>query len=152
MKQFYFDTASTTRISPAALDAYDRYSKKAYGNPSSLHDTGKAAKNVLETARANMEGLLGSHEYNLIFTSGASESNSIVLSSLLWKRKPGAILVSPLEHPSVTGYRVFLKEKGYSWVVCEAPRGITSVDSVLESLSSQTQLLVLSAVHNILGT
>lgn len=152
MKQFYFDSASTTRISPAALDAYDRYSKETYGNPSSLHDTGKAAKEVLETARRNIETLLGSHEYNLIFTSGASESNSIVLSSLLWKRRPGAILVSPLEHPSITGYKVFLKEKGYSWVVCEAPRGITDPESIIGSLTSRTQLVVLSAVHNILGT
>ncbi len=152
MKQIYFDTASTTRISEAALNAYHRCSEETYGNPSSLHDTGKQAKKVLEASRRKIGALLGSHAYNLVFTSGASESNSLVMSSLLWKRKPGAILLSPLEHPSVTGYRVFLKEKGYSWVVCEAPRGITSVDSILASLSSQTQLVVLSAVHNILGT
>ena len=152
MKQFYFDTASTTRISETALSAYNRYSKETYGNPSSLHDTGKAAKEVLETSRATMEALLGSREYNLIFTSGASESNSIVLSSLLWKRRPGAILVSPLEHPSVTGFRTLLKEKGYSWNVCEAPGGLIDPTSIIGSLTSQTQLIVLSAVHNILGT
>ncbi len=152
MEQTYFDAASTTRISEAALSTYLETSRTLYGNPSSIHETGKKAKACLTENRSKAADLLGLKEYDIVFTGGASESNSIVLSSLLWKRQPGELLVSPLEHPSVTGYKTLLKEKGFTWKTFAAPRGLINVDKLIDSLTEQTQMVTISAVHNILGT
>ncbi len=152
MKQIYFDAASTTKISEAALTRYQETSRLFYGNPSSIHQTGKEAHSLLEETRKEIRELLSLHEYDITFTGGASESNAIVLSSLLWKRKPGELLISPLEHASVTSYKTLLKEKGFSWKTFAAPKGYISLDKLVSSLNEHTQMVVLSAVHNVLGT
>ncbi len=152
MEHFYFDAASTTQVSDAALDTYLETSRTVFANPSSNHASGRQAKELLEACRTDIMQILGLREHQVVFTGGASESNALVLNNLLWKRTPGRVVISPLEHPSVTGYRTLFKEKHFEWKTFTAPRGVIDVKKLSAALNEETSLVAVSAVHNVLGT
>jgi cysteine desulfurase len=72
-----------------------------YANPSSQHDAGKAARKALEDSRASLALALRTKPENIVFTSGATESNALMLTALLKKQGRSCFAVSELEHPSV---------------------------------------------------
>jgi cysteine desulfurase len=72
-----------------------------FGNPSSLHEEGRRAKEALESARARCAAVLGVNPENICFTAGGTESNAIALHSLLMRQKKLCFLYSAVEHPSV---------------------------------------------------
>ena len=85
----YLDWASTAIPVEGAGNA-----ASVYGNPSSAHTEGRLAKEALESARSRCARVLGVPPERLYFTSGGTESNAIVLHSLLLKKGPGRILYS----------------------------------------------------------
>jgi cysteine desulfurase len=101
----YFDHAATTPVDERVLAAMLPYFSTVYGNPSSVHQYGQAGESALANARARTAGLLKCEPEQVIFTSGASESNNLGLTSLAFTRRKqsGAnILISTaVEHPSV---------------------------------------------------
>lgn len=96
----YLDYNATSPLCDAArrawIEAQDRY----FANPSSLHRSGQRAEHALETARDQLAQLLHCSASELIWTSGATEAANAVLASLA-ASTPGALLVSPLEHPCI---------------------------------------------------
>ena len=72
----YADNAATTKLSKVALDAMIPYFETVYGNPSSLHSAGQAAKEALEDARARVAACLGCEPREIYFTSGGSEADN----------------------------------------------------------------------------
>ena len=96
----YLDHASTTYITKAALDEALPYLANYYGNPSSAHRMGVIAKNAITTARERCAKAINAEPEQIIFTSGATESNNLVA-------KQGEMLVSPFEHPSMQRNNVF---------------------------------------------
>ena len=86
--------------------------KAIYGNPSSLHTEGRLAREALENARRRCAGVLGVPPETLYFTSGGSESNALVLHSLLRRPGTGRILYSAVEHPSVRENCLVLEKLG----------------------------------------
>jgi cysteine desulfurase len=91
----YFDWAAT------AVPRVFTDPGAAFGNPSSLHLEGKQAREKLEEARSRCAAVLGTAEKTIYFTSGGTESNSLVLHSALLRQHGGFILYSAAEHPSV---------------------------------------------------
>ena len=77
----YFDWTATTPMSRHAIDVYSETACKYIGNPSSTHPLGQEAKARLDQERAHIAGLLGAKAKDVYFTSGGTESDSIVLSS-----------------------------------------------------------------------
>jgi cysteine desulfurase len=106
---FYFDWAATA-IPDRSLDIDD----VPFGNPSSLHAEGKAARKILEEARSSCAEILGVPSQQLFFTSGGTESNSIILNSLLLRPTNAGLLLSSIEHPSVREQGNMLKQMGKS--------------------------------------
>ncbi|MBQ9067969.1 MAG: aminotransferase class V-fold PLP-dependent enzyme, partial [Eggerthellaceae bacterium] len=102
--EIYFDNAATTRPTPEAVCALTNALVGEYGNASSIHARGKAAKQVLEDARAIVAEALGVDAEEIYFTSGATEANNLALYGAAGAAGPdaGAVVVSALEHPSVT--------------------------------------------------
>ena len=96
----YLDHASTTYITKAVLDEALPYLANYYGNPSSAHRMGVVAKNAITTARERCAKAINAEPEQIIFTSGATESNNLVA-------KQGEMLVSPFEHPSMQRNNVF---------------------------------------------
>jgi len=85
-----------------------------FGNPSSIHKEGRLAKEALESARSRCASVLGVPSEKLYFTSGGTESNTIVLHSLLLKRGKNRLLYSSVEHPSVRENCIMLEKLGVS--------------------------------------
>ena len=109
-KRHYFDWAATAL--PVHLQ-----SEKNFGNPSSQHLEGREAKHALENARESCAKVLGVKAQTLYFTSGGTESNNIILSSLiiknLKKQNKGRILYSAVEHPSIRENCLMLERLGF---------------------------------------
>lgn len=105
-KRYYFDWAATAPPDPPLSAVVP------FGNPSSLHSEGRAAREALEEARSRCAEVLGVQAKNLYFTSGGTESNSIVLHSTLLRNSPGGMLVSAVEHPSVVENAAVLERLG----------------------------------------
>ncbi|MDL2229624.1 cysteine desulfurase [Treponema sp. OttesenSCG-928-L16] len=95
MERRYFDWAAT------AIPSYSMPSSIPFGNPSSKYREGREAKAALEEARARCAAVLEVAPETLYFTSGGSESNAIVLNSLLLRKGDPALIISAIEHPSI---------------------------------------------------
>jgi len=83
-----------------------------FGNPSSVHEEGRRAKDALESARSRCAQVLGVSPDTLIFTSGGTESNALVLHSFLLRKMNGRLLYSAVEHPSVRENCTILERLG----------------------------------------
>ncbi len=148
----YFDNAATTIISPSSLDAYAQAAQHYSGNPSSLHQPGREAKTFLEDLRQDLASLLAVNANHLTFTSGATESNSIILNSLLWKERKGQVILSGIEHPSVSEHARLLKQLGWKVTLLPAPKGFVRKEDLLQALSTETRLVSIMLVNNVVGS
>lgn len=97
----YFDHNATTPVDPRVMETMLPYMTGQYGNPSSMHGFGKAARSAIDTAREQIGAALNAHPSEVIFTSGGTESNNWVLRSVLQQYQSGSIAVSAIEHPAV---------------------------------------------------
>ncbi len=148
----YFDWAATTPMCEEALDAYRLAAIEHPGNPSSLHKAGIDASQFLKTQRETTARLLGVEAKRITYTSGATESNSIAIFSQLWKRKPGRIIFSSIEHDSVMQHQHILEQKGFEVIVLPAKSGYVSAEELAATLTIDTQMVCVLLVSNLLGT
>ncbi len=101
-RMIYFDHNATTPLLPVARQAWLAATEQFMGNPSSPHRVGARAEAALNTARAQLAAFLGCDPLDLVWTSGATESNNLVLHHYARRLKPGAeVWVSAIEHPCV---------------------------------------------------
>ncbi len=152
MERLYFDTAATTAMGERPLEVYREVAQQYIGNPSSLHKEGRQAANRLAEERALSARLLGVEERQLFYTSGATESNAIILTSLLWKREAGRVLMSALEHSSVNSFTPLLERHGFEVITVKTPGGYLDYNSLERELTPKTQLVCITLVSNLLGT
>ncbi|MFQ3619509.1 MAG: cysteine desulfurase family protein [Spirochaetales bacterium] len=151
MTELYLDWAATTPIHPEALKILTQVYEEIYGNPSSIHQWGVKARELLESSRARFAELLGASPNQVVFTSGGSESNNLVFTSLLLKPKAHAI-VPLLEHASVYEPSRILERLG--WEVTRIPSaGDGRIDplQVISSLRKNTSFIALMWVNNETG-
>ncbi len=97
MRPIYLDHNATTPVLPEAADAVRRAEIEAFGNPSSAHSVGRAARQALEDARERIAALLGAHPDEVTFTSGATEANNLAMFGVAAR----GVASSHLEHPCV---------------------------------------------------
>ncbi len=142
MKHIYLDHAATTPVSKDVFDAMQPYFREKYGNPSSIYKLGQEAKSAVEHAREEVADMLGAKPREIIFTSGATESNNLALKGVAFywsqnlKKKPH-IIISSIEHHSVLDTAEYL-EKNFGFEVTKLPvskEGIvdpTDLESVIK--------------------
>ncbi len=147
----YFDNAATRPMSRRALSKYMEAAEKFAANPSSIYKAGKDAKKAIGTAREEIANLLGVRSSSLFFTSGATESISIVFQSLLWSKEPGRVILSRIEHDAVRSFIPLLKEKGWDVVILKAKHGFVSPEDLKNALDERTRLVAIMAVNNVNG-
>lgn len=112
----YLDNSATTSIHPEVLDAMLPYLKEEYGNPSSKYYTlAENAKKAVDQARSQVASLLGCDSEEVVFTSGATESNNMIIKGVadFYSDKGNHIVTSKVEHPSVLETCKFLESKGF---------------------------------------
>jgi len=148
----YLDWAATAvpdaEICKKILDC----STSFYGNPSSLHQMGQKANALLKKARERCAKAMGVNENEIFFTSGGTESNNIVLLSLLRKPSRGSVLVSAIEHPAVYEPANVLAEAGYKVkFIKPAADGIIKPATLAKALTPDTKLVAIMSVNNETG-
>ena len=150
----YFDNAATTKIYDDALTSYVQVSQKFFGNPSSLHQLGVDAYQVLTKARAQVASLLSVQPEEIFFTSGGTESNNwAIKGTALEKSVFGKhIITTKIEHPSVIQTCKQLERFGFEVTYLDADsKGIVNVEQLKESLRKETILVSVMAVNNEMG-
>lgn len=150
----YFDNAATTKIYDDALTSYVQVSQKFFGNPSSLHQLGVDAYQVLTKARSQVASLLSVQPEEIFFTSGGTESNNwAIKGTALEKSVFGKhIITTKIEHPSVLQTCKQLERFGFEVTYLDVDsKGIVNVEQLKESLRKDTILVSVMAVNNEVG-
>ena len=151
----YFDNSATTKISPEVLTTYDTVSQKIWGNPSSLHNFGEEAWNLLEQARQQIAKLMGVKPSEIIFTSGGSEGdNWVIKGTALAKHRFGKhIITTSVEHAAVRNAMAQLEELGFEVTYLPVDKeGRINPADVKAALRPDTILVSIMAVNNEIGT
>ena len=152
----YFDNAATTPMRKEVVESVSAVMESCYGNPSSTHAFGRKAKNYIETARKGIAGLLQAEAQEIIFTSGGTESDNMILNCAVNDLNVTTLISSPLEHHAVLHALDALKKTRnikVFYVKVDA-KGIPDFNH-LESLLSQDdskKLVSLMHVNNEIGT
>ena len=150
----YLDNAATTKPCPEAVQAALEAMTDNFGNPSSLHRAGLNAQLAVDRARKAIADSLGAAPDNIIFTSGATESNNLALRgiSAAYGRKRRRIVASAVEHASVEETLADLESKGFE-VVRVSPRedGRFCPEDFLAACNEETVLLTMMYVNNETG-
>jgi len=97
----YFDNAATTPMRKEVIQSISEVMEQCYGNPSSTHAYGRSAKTYIETARKGIARLLNAAPQEIIFTSGGTESDNMILSCAVKDLNVKTIISSPIEHHAV---------------------------------------------------
>ncbi len=150
----YLDYVSTTPLSSELRESYDEILKKYFANSESLHDAGREVYNLVEKSRAQIAGLLHVDKNEIIFTSGASESNTTALKGILLKSPKKHLIVSAYEHSSIMEASRQLKEYFGIEVTYLKPNehGQITPEAVKEALRPDTALVSVMLVNNEIGT
>jgi cysteine desulfurase len=151
----YFDNSATTKVSPEVLDTYDAVSQKIWGNPSSLHNFGENAWNLLEQARQQIAKLVGVKPSEIIFTSGGSEGdNWVIKGTAMAKHRFGKhIITTSVEHAAVKNPLEQLKELGFDITYLPVDKeGRIDPEDVKKAIRPDTILVSIMAVNNEIGT
>src|SRR5450759_4884799 len=101
MLMIYLDWNATSPLRPEAYKAMEPYWRELYGNPSSIHAAGRDARVALDEAREAVAALLGCEPREIVFASGATEANNLMIQGAALKWAGRRFVSSPIEHPSV---------------------------------------------------
>jgi cysteine desulfurase len=151
----YLDHNATTPIAGEVLEAMRPFLGERYGNPSSNHDLGRVAKQGLEEARGRVAELLGALPEEVVFTSGGTESNNMVIKGVAYSlaEKGRHIITTGVEHPAVTNPCRFLMHQGYDITFLPVdPTGQVEPGSVKEAIRPTTILISVMHANNETGT
>ncbi|MCD6414548.1 MAG: cysteine desulfurase [Candidatus Diapherotrites archaeon] len=153
--KIYMDHAATTPVDPKVIDAMKPFFSEKYGNASSLHQWGREAKEALEESRAKVAKFLGVKPSEIVFTSGGTESNNMVLKGTAFYalKKGKHIITTAIEHPSVISTANWLKSQGFDVTFLPVDKeGFVSAEELENSIRDDTILVSVMAANNEIGT
>ena len=146
----YFDIAATTPLNLDVANHINEINKTTYGNPSSIHQIGQKAHNIIERARKKISNLLGCKESEIYFTSGGSESNNIALRGIL--KKGDHFITSSYEHPAILDVAKHLEQNNISVsYINPDSNGIINIKDVKNAINENTKLVSIMYANNELG-
>jgi cysteine desulfurase len=153
MTPVYLDHNATTPLHPRVREAMLPWLGERWGNPSSLHRFGQAARNAVEEAREKVAALLGGRPPEVVFTASGTEANNAVLAHVFEEAGRGHLVVSAIEHPSVREGAARLERQGVEVTrVSPGGDGVVPAAEVLAALRPDTRLAALMLANNELGT
>ena len=178
----YMDYASATPMDPSVLKVFSKISRGNYANASAIHAIGEKSRVILENSRTEISKILGTHNDEIIFTSGATESNNLAILGLLEEHLnffshcalpgvPGGtladkknqdvpfagiphIITTNIEHPSVLEVCRYLEENGKAEVtyIPVEISGIVDPKKIKKAIKSNTILISVMYANNEIGT
>lgn len=155
MDRIYLDNAATTAVSQPVMEAMLPYYMQVYGNPSSIHSTGRDAKKAVERARRQVASALGCSAQEIYFTAGGSESDNWALKGAAFahQEKGKHIITTQIEHHAILHTCQWLEAQ--SWQVTYLPvdaDGFVTAQQVENALRPDTVLVSVMAANNEIGT
>lgn len=150
----YLDYAAATPIDNEVLDTYYEISKKYYANPNSSHKMGLEAKELIKECTNNIANTLNVLPEEIIYTSGATESNNLVIKGICerYKNRGKHILISALEHNSIVSAVTSMSEKGFEVEVIPVTKeGIIDIEALKDMLRKDTILVSICTVDSEIG-
>ncbi len=154
MKRIYLDYNASTPIAPSVLEAMMPYLTAKFGNPSSSHAFGAECRAAVEQARERLAGFLGCGADEIIFTSGATESNNMVIKGIAKAAGKGKhFITSSIEHPAVLEPCRHIGRFGYSVTYLPADRrGLVDPEELAKAIKPETALVSIMHANNEVGT
>ena len=155
MRQVYLDNAATTSLLPEVKEAMIPYLGEFFGNPSSLHDWGDAAREAIELARNQVARLIGASADEIIFTGSGTESNNFAIKglALALQDKGKHIIVSAVEHFSVLHSARTLEKWGFELTLVPVDKyGLVDPEKVRRSIRKDTILVSIMHANGEVGT
>lgn len=150
----YFDNSATTMVDDRVLETFNKVCINYPGNANSIHSLGIKSKELEEHATSRIAGLLGVKKSEVIYTSGATESNNMVLKGVAskYKTRGNHIITSYLEHSSVLETLKYLEDKGFVIDYVKVnENGTIDLDNLKELIDDKTILVSISVVDSELG-
>ena len=150
----YLDYSAATPPEEEVLKIFYDISKRYYANPNVSHEFGLEAKRVIDESTKLIANLLGVLEEEVIYTSGASESNNLVIKGICqrYKNRGKHILISSLEHTSITKSAAVMQSLGFEVEIIPVTKdGVVDLDSLKSMLRDDTILVSVCSVDSELG-
>ena len=151
----YLDNAATTRPYDEVREIVDEYNDKFYANASSLHSFGREARKGIEWAREEIAGLINASPREIIFTSGATESDNWAIRGAAYhnKNKGKHIITSAIEHHAVLHTCSQLEKEGFDVTYLPVDSdGNISIRELKDAIRDDTILISIMAANNEIGT
>lgn len=151
----YLDYQATTPCDPRVVEKMLPYFTEKFGNPHSRsHAYGWVAEEATDVAREQVASLIGANAKEVVFTSGATESNNIAVKGIanFYKDKKNHIITLPTEHKCVLDSCRFLEQHGVEVTYLPVQKnGLVDLDALREAITDKTALVSIMAVNNEIG-
>lgn len=152
----YFDNAATTKVDNKVLDSMMPYFNVLYGNPSSNNSCGRTIKDNIEAARLTVAQILNCTPNEIIFTSGATEGNNLIIKSCeelcSEMGEPCHFIFSEIEHKSILNLKEYLEKRGHEVdLISVLPNGVVDLNDLERLLKENTVLVSCIYVNNETG-
>ncbi|NJP36219.1 cysteine desulfurase family protein [Alkalicoccus luteus] len=148
----YLDHAAGSPMHSTAVETWCRAQREFAANPSSLHEPGTRAAQLLELARKETAARLGAETEQLYFTAGGSEANQLALGSLLQGKEPGHVVTTTIEHPSAASFFRRLERNGTMVTRLVPDRsGVLTTEQLTRVLRPETALISIQLVNSETG-
>ncbi|MBQ6282422.1 MAG: cysteine desulfurase [Bacilli bacterium] len=149
----YLDYSATTPANKEVLDTFVKASEKYIGNPNSLHKLGTDAKNLIDSATNQIKEILKTDK-EVIYTSGSSESNNLVIKGICsrYKNRGNHIIISPFEHSSIVAPVNYLMDRGFEVdFVNLDENGMVDLNHLKSLMRDTTILVSIASVNSEIG-
>jgi cysteine desulfurase len=153
--EVYADNAATTPVKQPVIDKMMELYTLHYGNPSSIHSIGRDARKYLDESRRAIAQMLGAKTNEVIFTSGATESNNTAIKGIAYKHqhKGKHLITSKIEHHSVLHVFEQLENEGFTVTYLDVDeQGIIDIEQLKNAITNDTILVSIMFVNNEVGT
>ena len=155
MERIYLDNAATTAVAPEVLEAMLPYFTQVYGNPSSIHATGREARKAIDAARKQVAAAINADPREIYFTAGGSESDNWAIkgAAMANKAKGNHIITSSIEHHAVLHTCQWLEKNGFEVTYLPVDEfGRVNPADVEAAITDKTVLITIMAANNEIGT
>ena len=155
-RRIYLDGTAGLPVDARVMEAMAPYFSVKFGNPSSVHFFGREARTAIEQARAAVGALINARDpKQIIFTSGATESNNLAIKGLAQRNRTEGnhIIISQMEHMSVINTCKFLQKNGFEVTPIPPQKdGVVDVGAVERAIKKETLLISVMTAQNEIGT
>ena len=149
----YLDNAASTEIHNEVFQEMIPFLKEQYGNPSSIHHSGRMASKAIQKARKQIANLISANPEEILFTSGGTESNNIALFGITHTNKGKHIITSSIEHDAVLEPCKKLEKEGFDVTYLPVSGdGLINPEDVKKSITKNTCLVSIMFANNEVGT